>query len=196
MAERRMFAKTILDSDVFLELPATAQMLYIHLGMQADDDGFVVSPKRILRAVGSSEEDLRQLVDHGLVIQFASGVVVITHWRVHNYVPPDRYKETFCTEEKAMLTVLPNRSYALLDTVCIQDVSSPDTNGFQIVSNPDTQIRLGKVRIVKDSADRGKEKDRGMQGGKKKPTSADVQDIIQEIASRKAANEAEKRRNA
>lgn len=196
MAERRMFAKTILDSDVFLDLPATAQMLYIHLGMQADDDGFVVSPKRILRAVGSSEEDLRKLVDHGLVIQFASGVVVITHWRIHNYVPPDRHKDTFCTEEMAMLTVLPNRSYALLDTNCIQDVSNPSTDRFQIVDIPDTQIRLGKVRIVKDSVDRGEEKDRGMQGGKKKPISSDVQDILEEIASRKAANAADKRRNA
>ena len=80
MAERRMFAKTIIDSDAFLEMPATAQMLYFHLAMRADDDGFINNPKRIMRMIGSGDDDLKLLILKKFIIPFESGVVVIKHW--------------------------------------------------------------------------------------------------------------------
>ena len=133
-----MFAKTIIDSDAFIDMPVTARLLYYDLGMRADDDGFVNSPKKIMRMVGASQDDLAILISKKFIIPFDSGVVVIKHWRIHNYIQKDRYKPTKYTEEKAMLTVQENDGYSL-DTKCIQNVSSSDT-----------QVRLGKVRKGKD----------------------------------------------
>ena len=104
MAERRMFAKTIIDSDAFLEMPMSAQALYFHLGMRADDDGFINNPKKIQRMVGASEDDLKLLMAKNFIIPFESGVVVIKHWKIHNYIQADRYKPTVYQEEKAFLS--------------------------------------------------------------------------------------------
>ena len=98
---KRMFNTVITDTDTFLDLPATSQNLYFHLGMHGDDDGFVSSPKRIMRSVGSSEHDMKNLVTAGYVIQFVSGIVVITDWRINNNLRNDRYKPTTYTKEKA-----------------------------------------------------------------------------------------------
>ena len=149
MAERRMFAKTIIDSDAFLEMPMSAQALYFHLGMRADDDGFINNPKKIQRMVGASEDDLKLLMAKNFIIPFESGVVVIKHWKIHNYIKADRYKPTVYQEEKAFLSQRENGSYTL-DTRCIQDVSKMDTECIQDVSKSDTQVRLGKVRIGQD----------------------------------------------
>ena len=140
MAERRMFAKTIIDSDAFLDMPLSTQSLYFHLSMRADDDGFINSPKRIQRLIGCSDDDLKLLVAKNFIIPFESGVVVIKHWRIHNYIQSDRYKETVYTEEKERLGLKPNKAYTLKDE-CIHD-------GY--IS--DTQVRIGKskYRIVKD----------------------------------------------
>jgi len=138
MAERRMFAKTIIDSDTFLDMPMSTQALYFHLSMRADDDGFINNPKRIQRMVGAGDDDLKLLIAKSFIITFDSGVVVIKHWRIHNYIQNDRYKPTMYAEEKALLSVEPNKAYAL-DTECIHD-------GYI----EDTQVRLGKDRIGKD----------------------------------------------
>ena len=90
MAERRMFAKTIIDSDAFIDMPITARLLYYDLGMRADDDGFVNSPKKIMRMVGASQDDLAILISKKFIIPFETGVVVIKHWRIHNYIRQDR----------------------------------------------------------------------------------------------------------
>ena len=146
MAERRMFAKSIIDSDAFLDMPLSAQALYFHLGMRADDDGFVNSPKKIMRLVSCSDDDMKLLIAKNFIIPFDSGIVVIKHWRIHNYIQKDRYHETNYLDEKALLTTKENGSYALLDTTCIQDVSEVDT-----------EVRLGKSKskdsLVKDSQD-------------------------------------------
>lgn len=144
MAERRMFAKTIIDSDAFLDMPLSTQALYFHLSMRADDDGFINSPKKIQRAVGCGDDDLKLLIAKRFIIPFESGIVVIKHWRVHNYIQKDRYRETVYREEKAMLEVKANNAYTLLDTHCIQ-------NGYSL----DTQVRLGKDRLGKDSLEVG-----------------------------------------
>ena len=94
MAERRMFAKTIIDSDAFLDMPQSTQLLYFHLAMRADDDGFINSPKTIMRIVGAKDDDLKVLFSKKFLIPFESGIVVIKHWRIHNYIQKDRYHET------------------------------------------------------------------------------------------------------
>lgn len=143
MAERRMFAKAIIDSDVFLDMNQTAQLLYFHLAMRADDDGFINNPKAIMRNARCSEEDLRLLAAKKFIIPFESGIVVIKHWKIHNYIAKDRYKETKYKDEKALLILDENNSY----TECIQ-----------VVDECETQVRLGKVSIVKDSIDKEKYK--------------------------------------
>lgn len=119
MAKRRMFSQQITESDSFLDMPLSAQALYFHLGMSADDDGFVNSPKRIQRVIGANEDDLKLLIAKKFVIAFDSGVVVIKHWKINNYIRSDRYTETAYTEEKALLHTKKNGAYSLGDTVGI-----------------------------------------------------------------------------
>lgn len=140
LAERRMFAKTIIDSDAFLDMPISSRLLYYDLGMRADDDGFVNSPKKIMKMIGASEDDMKVLVSKKFIIPFESGIVVIKHWKIHNYIQNDRYNETKYLEEKSTLSIDENKSYKKMDTECIQ-----------VVSTSDTQVRLGKVRLDKDS---------------------------------------------
>lgn len=111
MAERRMFAKTIVLSDAFLDMPLSARCLYFTLGMLADDDGFVNSPKSIMRQAGASMDDLNILFAKKFVLNFASGIIVIKHWRINNYLRSDRYTETKYLEEKQYLDVDKNGAY-------------------------------------------------------------------------------------
>ena len=103
MSDRRMFSKTIIDSDEFLSLPLTAQALYFHLSMRADDDGFINNPKIIQRMVGASANDMASLIENGFVIPFESGVLVIRHWLLHNHIRADRKKSTLYKEDFAKL---------------------------------------------------------------------------------------------
>jgi hypothetical protein len=138
MAERRMFAKTIIDSDAFLDMPLSTQALYFHLNMRADDDGFINNAKKIQRMIGATEDDLKVLMGKNFIIPFETGIVVIKHWKIHNYIRNDRYKPTVYQEEKALLKEKDNKAYT---------IGIP--NGYQM----DTQVRLGKVSIGKDSID-------------------------------------------
>lgn len=141
MAERRMFAKTIIGSDAFLDMPLSTQALYFHLSMHADDDGFINSPKKIQRMISASDDDAKLLVAKRFIIPFESGIVVIKHWKIHNYIQKDRYKPTVYQEEKAQLTEKKNQGYTL---------SAPcDTQCIHPVYNLETQDRLGKDRIGK-----------------------------------------------
>lgn len=144
MAERRMFAKTIIDSDAFLDMPVTARLLYYDLSMRADDDGFVNSPKKIMRMIGASQDDLRILALRKFIIPFDSGIVVIKHWRIHNYIRKDTYNKTPYQDELAMLDVDENKAYTMKK-------SEPSTIRQLPVDEPSTQVRLGKVRLGKDN---------------------------------------------
>ena len=139
MAERRMFAKSVVESDAFLDMPATARLLYFHFGMQADDDGFLNSPKAVMRMVGCVQDDVSILVAKGFIIPFDSGVIVIRHWKQSNYIQKDRYRPSN-RPEKARLT-LEDGVYNL-DTECIQAGYSADTDSIH---------SLGKDNIVKDN---------------------------------------------
>ena len=100
-----MFAKTIVLSDAFLVMPLSARCLYFTLGMFADDDGFVNSPKGIMRQCGASEDDMKVLISKKFLLLFESGVIVIKHWRINNYLRNDRYQETKYLEEKSELKI-------------------------------------------------------------------------------------------
>ena len=139
MAERRMFAKTIVTSDAFLDMPLSARCLYFTLGMFADDDGFVNNPKSIMRQVGACTDDLNLLLVKRFILSFDSGVIVIKHWRIHNYIRNDRYKETKYIEEKSTLMLDDKGAY----TECGID-------GIPLVSKMDTQVRLGEDKLSKD----------------------------------------------
>lgn len=142
MAERRMFTKKITESDAFLDMPSSTQMLYFHLSMNADDDGFVNNPKKIQRMCGSSDDDFKLLVAKSFVILFDSGIIVIKHWKMHNYIQNDRYRPTDYVDEKSMLGLKKNKAYTLdenkMYTKCIQDVSVG-------------KVRIGKDRLGEDS---------------------------------------------
>lgn len=127
MAQKRMFSKTIIDSDVFLDMPHSTQLLYFHLSMRADDDGFINNWKNIMRMIGCKDDDLKILITKKFIIPFESGVIVIKHWRIHNYIQNDRYTETKYKEEKSMLSLDENKSYTIKEGQCIQNVSKLDT---------------------------------------------------------------------
>ena len=127
MANRRMFSNSVTDSDAFLDMPTSTQCLYFHLGMSADDDGFVSNPRKIMRAIGCNQNDLDLLIAKSFLIKMEGGVVVIKHWRVNNYIQKDRYKPTEYLELKKILFIKDNQIYTLdckkgkpLDTDCIQ----------------------------------------------------------------------------
>lgn len=111
MADRRMFSTNVIDSDAFLDMPHSARLLYYDFGMRADDDGFVDSPKKVMRIIGAQESDLEELISNGFIHRFDSGVVVILHWNVNNKVRKDLYRATIYSEEKSMLSLEKNNVY-------------------------------------------------------------------------------------
>ena len=146
-----MMSKKIIDTDNFLDMPQSTQCLYFHLLLRADDDGFIQSPKSIMRITGCKEDDLKLLNAKGFVIGFETGVIVIRHWRIHNYVQSDRYSKSELPEAKCV--ELKNKVYEVvgqpinpyntyMDTKCIQ-------NGY----NLDTQIRIDKIREEENRID-------------------------------------------
>lgn len=152
MAERRMFAKTIVLSDSFLDMPLSARCLYFTLGMVADDDGFVNNPKSIMRQCGAQEDDMKILFAKKFLLAFESGVIVIKHWRINNYLQKDRYNETKYLDEKSMLSVEKNGTYHMNDGMYTQDMY--------------TQVRLGKDSIGYNTSDKSEAPEKK---SKKKP---------------------------
>ncbi len=151
MAERRMFSKTVVDSDAFLDMPLSTQALYFHLSMRADDDGFLNNTKRIQRLIGATDDDLKLLIMKRFVIPFEDGIVVIKHWRMNNYLRKDRYTQTIYQEELAMLSVKEDGSYTLAETSGIPDGNQCVTVGIPDGNQLATQVSIGKDRIGKVS---------------------------------------------
>lgn len=140
MAQRRMFSRKITDTDKFIEMPATTQNLYFHLNMNADDEGFVDRVSIIQRMIGASGDDLKLLIAKGFVIPFESGVVVIRHWRIHNYIQADRFQPTIHQNEKSQI------EYDETKTANIKRLGECIQNVYKV----DTQVRLGKDRLELD----------------------------------------------
>ena len=125
MARRRMMTADIILTDRFLEMPMSAQCLYFHFLLRCDDDGFVSSPNQVIRTIGASPDDYKILMAKQYIIPFASGICVIRHWKLHNYIQKDRYKETIHTEEKAALTIESNGTYE----ICSSKTPTPAIRG-------------------------------------------------------------------
>lgn len=181
LAQKRMFTMKIVDSDAFLDMPATTQCLYFHLNMRADDDGFIGNPKRIMKITGASEDDLRLLIAKRFVLTFEDGVIVIKHWRMHNTLSRDRYVETSYTDEKKMLLLKDNGSYSLTGGNPIDDTRLIERSGRQ------TQQRRNKD-ATKTHSDKGlnidkdidKEKDNKLIVSKDTICQTDVRRVIEE----------------
>lgn len=150
MARKRMFSLEVVDTDRFLDMPAGSQLLYFHLGMHADDDGFVSSPKRIMRTVNCKEDDLRTLEAEGYIISFESGIIVIRHWKQNNYLRKDRYVPTIHIKEYAQLSCV-NDVYEKVEIIS-NETCQPVSNEmvYQAVGERDTQRREEKNRLEKD----------------------------------------------
>lgn len=144
MAEKRMFSQKIIDSDAFFDMPLTAQALYFHLAMRADDDGFINNPKTIQRMLGASEEDLKLLIAKRFLIAFEDGIVVIKHWKIHNNIRKDRYKPTQYQNLLELLEVKSNKSYTEK-----RNVSNPEPECNQSGSKMEPQYSIYKNRLDK-----------------------------------------------
>ena len=161
MAERRMLAKSVVDSDEFLDMPSSAQNLYFHLSIRADDDGFI-TPRKVMRLVRASDDDLRILMAKKFIIPFESGVVVIRHWKINNYLRSDRHTETVYQDELSSLEVVNN----------LYVESQTRENGIPSVNQ---LVYPGKDSIGKDSID----KSSIMSGNEAENGNSDVKTIIE-----------------
>lgn len=173
MAEKRMFAKSIVLSDAFLDMPMSARCLYFTLGMLADDDGFVDGPKSIMRQCGASHDDLAILVGKRFVLLFDTGVIVIKHWRINNYLRSDRYTPTSHIKEKASIEVDSNGAYTERDEISSRTIQAlPDGPGIP-VGIPGGIPSIGKYREEKS-----REEENSMSVSNDTDCSTDVQRIL------------------
>lgn len=159
MAKKRMFTIDIVDSDAFLEMPPSAQALYFHLNMRADDDGFVGNPKKIMRTVGAAEDDLKLLIAKKFLIIFENGVIVIKHWRMHNTLSAYRYHETNYVSEKDMLRLKRNGAYTLGEGEEINDSNLIETSKRQTKDKQKTDSDIDIDIDLDRDLDRDLEKD-------------------------------------
>lgn len=158
MARKRMFDLEIVDTDLFLEMPQSTQNLYFHLGMRADDDGFVSNPKKIVKTIGANEDDLRILFSKQFAIPFESGVVVIRHWKLNNYLRKDRYTETIYKEEKKKLIEDANGIYNLNEADGIPNVNQSATTGIHSIEKnsrdkKSTEKNIGSINNILYNSD-------------------------------------------
>ena len=150
MAERRMIAKSIVFSDDFLDMPLSSRCLYFTFLTIADDDGFINNPKSIIRQCGASNDDLRLLIAKSYIIPFESGVIVIKHWKMHNYIKSDRYKETPCKDEKSQLITLKDKSYALKNDEPLEPLKNEQCiqSGTEVEPQDRVRVRVrDRVRV-------------------------------------------------
>lgn len=142
-----MINKRIIVSDTFLDMPLSAQALYFHLNAIADDDGFIENPNSFKRMIGASNDDLKILIAKQYILPFESGVVVVKHWLIHNYIRRDRYNETMHVEEKKKLQINEDKTYSYYEGIPL--VNQPTTNGIPMVDTG--KDRTGKDRTGKDN---------------------------------------------
>ena len=155
MAEKRMFSKKIVDSDRFLDLPPTARLIYFELGIRCDDDGFCACPGKILRMTGAGREELRMLLDAGLLLEF-DGVVVLRDWRVHNCLRRDRLRPLAYPEIAAQLWISPTGRYELKEAPSAMNLLDYREKYEKEAEDPIREMRRksseigGKIRYYQD----------------------------------------------
>lgn len=159
MANRRMLNKTVVESDPFFEMPADSQALYMHLVLNADDEGFVGNPETIRRMTGFSKDSLKLLIAKGFLISFQSGVVVVTHWEMQNKIQPSRKTKTIFTDEKGLLLVDEQGKYLIFNNSsepCQQDTDKMSEECQRVADKTSEQVSIGKDSIDKYSIELGK----------------------------------------
>ena len=189
MANKAIFSKTIIDTDAFLEMPATTQNLYFHLNMHADDDGFIGNPKRIGRMIGASDDDFKILIAKKFIIVFESGVIVIKHWRIHNTLSKMRYKETSYLDEKSQLLIKENNAYSLDEGKPLDDSRLVEMGKRQVRRTVDEQeTNLSKDKLSKDKTSKDKLSEDNP--SKKKSAKADLNGMIDSFTENEELREA------
>jgi hypothetical protein len=154
MSNKRMFNTQIVDSDAFLSMPLSSQALYFHLGMSADDDGFLNNPVQIARAINASQDDMNLLLLKKFILRFDTGVMVIKHWKINNYIRSDRYKPTLYQDELRQLEVKQDGGYRFIGA--IENEKTPiNQQVLPVGYQKDTEIRLDKIKLDKISIDKG-----------------------------------------
>jgi hypothetical protein len=154
MSSKRMFNTQIVDSDAFLSMPLSSQALYFHLGMSADDDGFLNNPVQIARAINASQDDMNLLLLKKFILRFDTGVMVIKHWKINNYIRSDRYKPTLYQDELRQLEVKQDGGYRFIGA--IENEKTPiNQEVLPVRYQKDTEIRLDKIKLDKISIDKG-----------------------------------------
>ena len=161
MAQRRMFNKTITNNDKFLEMPMGSQVLYFHLSMNADDDGFVDNWKSIMRMIGAKEDDLKVLVAKQYIIPFESGVIVIRHWRINNYLQNDRITPTNYQDELAQLQLEKGNVYTMY-TKCIHSIDKNSIEENSIEEKENIKRKKFEKPTIEEIAEYCKERNNGI----------------------------------
>lgn len=147
MATKRMFSKQIIDSDAFLDMPTSSQVLYFHLVMRADDEGFVGNPKKVMRMIGVGDDDFKILIAKRFILSFESGVIVIKHWLIHNAIRMDRFNQTSYQDEKKLITTKENKAY----TECL-----PNGNQMTTIGSPKlSEVKTSEDNIVEEKHTHG-----------------------------------------
>ena len=161
-----MFSMDIVGSDVFLDMPPSAQALYFHLGMRADDDGFIGNFKSIQRILGSSDDEVRILFAKRFLLNFEDGVIVVKHWLINNTIRKDRYNATKYVEHKNRLFLKKNKSYSdnkdsgiplgnqlatqnRIEEKSIDRSKDPKKSKELTQAEVDKQIRIGREKLAK-----------------------------------------------
>lgn len=168
MANKRMFTIYVVDSDAFLDMPLSTQALYFHLCMRADDDGFIGNPKRVQSLIGASEDDLKLLIAKRFILTFEDGVIVIKHWRMHNTLSTNRYRETVYLDNKSMMKLKPNGAYTLGENgVPLDDSKLIEKSNRQVRRAIDAQKTHSDIGLGLD-IDLDIDKDKGLEEIKEK----------------------------
>ncbi len=181
MAQKRMMSLEVIDTDAFLDMPQSCQLLYFHLNARADDDGFVSNPKRIMRDIGSQSDDLKLLSAKKFIISFSDGVCVIKHWRINNFIRKDIYKETKYLNWKQTLLIRPNGAYTQTDN----GKALPIPKGHYTIDSVDEaltkrQPSIGKSSIDKDSKEKKREEEPKKENKFSTPSLKEIKDYCLE----------------
>lgn len=182
MADKRMMSKSVIDTDMFLDMPASTQCLYFHMLLRADDDGFLKNAKTIMRTVGASPDDVKLLIAKQYLIPFDTGIMAIKHWRIHNYIKKDRYKPTDCEEIK-LLEVNEKGEYILAEPVRNQVGSNMEPQVRDRDRDRDRlEIEIGKDRDSRESSRKGSSANNSTTAAQKfkKPTLEELKAYIAE----------------
>lgn len=189
MAERRMISNEVVDGDDFTEMPTSAQSLYFHLILKADDDGFVNNSRSIQRSVGCTTDDLKLLIAKAFLLTFESGVVCIRHWHVHNNIRKDRYRPTVYQEELSFLLINSVGVYEYNEV--LQDDNQLTTNCQPDDNQMTAQVRLDKNRLDKYKGSRGSSNNRPV-NQPVQPTAPTLEQVVEYVAERGNKIDAEK----